>query len=81
MESLLWEKILGCKYQLEVQSLFPNVSASSLMVSPYIYHLLLIFSILISWSEIPKNFSSFPYLPGCEFMLFLLSGLGFFFAV
>lgn len=27
--------------------------------------------------EIPKNFSSFPYLLGCEFLLVLVSGVVF----
>lgn len=65
---------------LEVQPLFPNVPESSLMASPYTYDLFLFFSLLISWSvpEIPKNFSSFLYLLGCEFLLVLLSGVGFF---
>lgn len=51
------------------------------MASPYIYDLFLFLSVLISRSmpEIPKKFSSFPYLLGCEFLLFLLSGVGFFF--
>lgn len=50
------------------------------MASPCIYDLFLFLSFLLSWSvaEIPKNFSSFPYLLGCEFLLFLLSGVGFF---
>lgn len=50
------------------------------MASPCIYDLFLFLSVLISQSmpEIPKNFSSFPFLLGCEFLLFLLSEMFFF---